>query len=171
MSGLVSTAPRGGRLLLWVVRALRPRTCLELGTGAGFSMAYESAALELNGGGRLIGVEASEDCAALTRETLSAVGLEGSSQILVGRGEERIDDAVQAMGPLEFAYEDEDHRPAATIAVADRLIEALAPGGVLLIDDIHLAWSGMHRAWRAIERDPRLAVAADCGKTGVCVRG
>ena len=107
----------------------------------------------------------------MTRETLAALGLDGSSEILVGRGEDRIDEAVEALGPIQFAYEDEDHRPSATIAVADRLIDALAPGGVLLIDDIHLAWSGMYRAWRAIEKDPRLAVAADCGKGGVCVRG
>jgi predicted O-methyltransferase YrrM len=166
--GPVSTGVNWGRAMLRLVRALRPSSCVEVGSAAGFSAAYQAAALELNGGGRLISIEASPECAAIARETLSALGLE-RAEVLVGRGEERLREAVDEAGPFQLAFQDDDHRRSGTIEMADRLVDSLSPGGALLIDDVHLS-IGMRRAWRTVARDPRFAVAAGCGKVGVGVR-
>jgi predicted O-methyltransferase YrrM len=166
--GPVSTGAPWGQVLMRLVRILRPQACIEIGAAAGFSAAYQAAALELNGGGRLVTIESSPECAALARETLSSLGLE-RAEVLVGRGEQRLPDAFAEAGPFQLAFQDDDHRRRGTLGLADLLIESLSPRGVLLVDDIGLS-AGMRRAWRALAADSRFSVAADCGRVGVGVK-
>src|SRR5215218_306872 len=49
----ISLPPVWGLFLMRLVRELRPRSCLELGTGLGISGAYQAASLELNRAGEL----------------------------------------------------------------------------------------------------------------------
>jgi predicted O-methyltransferase YrrM len=168
LAQIASTRSARGLFLMELVRALRPSSCVEIGSAAGFSAAYQAAGLEINGSGRLICIEASADCAAIVRETLSTLGLD-RAEVLVGRGPERLGEAAESSGPFQLAFLDDDHRRAGTIEMADLLIGALAPGGVLLIDDIRLS-VGMRRGWKAVSQDPRLRIASDLGGMGVCVR-
>jgi predicted O-methyltransferase YrrM len=168
LASISSTRPPRGLFLMGLVRSLRPSSCVEIGSALGFSAAYQAAGLEINGSGKLVCIEASADCAGLARETLSTLGLE-RAEVLVGRGAERLGEVAESSGPFQLAFLDDDHRRAGTIEMADLLIEALAPGGVLLIDDIRLS-RGMLRGWKVVSRDPRLSTASDLGRMGMCVR-
>jgi predicted O-methyltransferase YrrM len=168
LASISSTRSDRGLFLMGLVRALRPSSCVEVGSALGFSAAYQAAGLEINGSGQLICIEASADCAEIARETLSTLGLE-RAEVLVGRGTERLREVAESSGPFQLAFLDDDHRRAGTIEMADLLIEALAPGGVLLIDDIRLSMA-MRRGWKVVSRDPRLSTASNLGGMGMCVR-
>ena len=169
LASVMSTKVPRGLFLMGLVRALRPSSCVEIGSAAGFSAAYEAAGLELNGHGELTCIEASADCAAIAAETLSALGLDVRARVVQGRGSDRIDEFAARSGPFQLAFLDDDHRRAGTLETADPLIDALSPDGVLLIDDIRLS-SGMWRGWKQLREDPRLKFATDLGWSGVCVR-
>lgn len=164
----VSAGAEWGTVMLRLTRALRPTSCVEIGSAAGFSAAYSAAGLELAGSGRLVCIEASADCAGITRETFSELGLQ-RADVLQGRGAERLPDVVEKTGPLQLAFLDDDHRRRGTIDMAGQLLDALSPGGVLLIDNVHHSL-GMRWAWSAVSGDSRLSTAVDCGGIGVCVR-
>lgn len=62
-----------GRYLFALVRALRPKICLEIGTGVGISAAYIIAALAMNREGILWTLEGDADRLALARQHLRAL--------------------------------------------------------------------------------------------------
>jgi predicted O-methyltransferase YrrM len=67
-----------------LLRAIQPAVRLKLGVCLGISVAYQAAALALNGKGRLISIEGSASRAAKARETLQLAGLDHSEVV---RGE------------------------------------------------------------------------------------
>ena len=80
-----------GRLLYMLARATRARTIVEFGTSFGISALHLAAALQDNGGGRLITTEFEPSKAARARENLTAAGLIDLVEIREG-------DALQTLG-------------------------------------------------------------------------
>jgi predicted O-methyltransferase YrrM len=160
-----SKKPHWARLLHNVVRELRPATCLELGACVGISAAYQAAALELNGEGRLITLEGAEPLAARSERTLVELGLDGRASVRAGQFADTLPVVLPELEPLEYAFIDGHHTETATLEYMTRILPHVADEAVLVFDDID--WSpGMRKAWQQIAADPRFALTVDLGTIG-----
>jgi predicted O-methyltransferase YrrM len=161
----MSVPPILGRLLMRLVRELKPRSCLELGTGFGFSGAYQAAALELNGGGRLVTVDVQDAWAGLAREGFSKLRLD-RAEVRAGEPDETLAGALASAAPVDYAFVDADHQEAPTVEAFESLLPRLSAGSVVVFDDIRYT-AEMKRAWRSIGRHPQVAQAVRVGRLGI----
>lgn len=163
----VSKPRRWALLLFHLVRGLRPRVCIEMGTCVGVSAAYQAAALRLNGDGRLITLEGALPLAELAAGNLKELGLD-HARVVPGRFQDTLEGVLQEHAPVDFVFVDGHHDEHATLGYFGRVVPHLAAGAVLVFDDI--SWSaGMARAWSSIASDPRVAHALDLGAVGLCI--
>ncbi len=168
LAGTASIHRPWGALLLRLVRELEPRSCIELGTAIGISGAYQAAGLELNEIGRLLTLEGSPQLAELARETFDRLSL-SHVEIRVGALADTLGEALAEAAPLDLAYLDAGKSRAGLLRQLDLLLPQLAPGAVVVIDDIH--WSReMAGAWRTIRRDRRWEPAIDLWRVGLLRR-
>jgi predicted O-methyltransferase YrrM len=149
----ISLPPILARLLLHLVRELRPRACLELGTGFGISTAYQAAALELNGAGELVSLDVA-DMTELAGLGLTRLGLDSRVELIPGLLEDTLETVIERSPGFDYALLDADHTEESTVGAFDVILPGIADPGVVVIDDIN--WNAeMRRAWRTIQsRDP-----------------
>lgn len=165
-----STPPLWGRFLFALVRELRPRACLEMGTCIGVSAAYHAAALRLNGSGHLVTLEGAGSLAGIARQTLARLGLESVAEVREGRFADTLSGAIEVHGPFGLVFVDGHHDGRATLDYCAAVSPALGPDGLVVFDDID--WSpGMASAWSAISSAPNVRLAVDMGPVGVCAFG
>ncbi len=156
-----------GIFLMRLVRELRPRSCIELGSAIGVSAAYQGAALELNGSGRLRCVDGSAELARLARQTASALEID-RVEVIEGRFEEVLEEVLASASPVDLAYIDAGKGREHNVQQFERLLPYLAPGAMLVVDDIH--WSReMNRAWREIRSNQRVALSVDLWRLGALI--
>jgi predicted O-methyltransferase YrrM len=156
---------RGALLLMKLLRETRPETCLELGSGVGLTAAYQAAALELNGAGRLITLEGPASIAAVAEQTVAELG-HGRVSVQVGRWQDTLEAVLAAHSPFDVAFIDGHHDRDASIGYFGAILPALSDGAVFILDDIR--WSqGMLEAWVAISAHPRVKAAIDLVDTGI----
>lgn len=165
----MSLPPVIGALLMNLVRALRPGSCLELGTGFGISTSYQAAALELNGRGHIATLDI-DGMHSMARTSIRALGLDSRVELVSGRIEGTLEAAVEAAAPIDYALLDADHNREPTIAAFETLLPRLAPEAVLVFDDVN--WNdGMREAWRAIRRGRRVLAAVTLHRLGIAIVG
>lgn len=165
-----SKPPLWARVLFHLVREFRPASCVELGTNLGVSAAYQSAALRLNGRGRLATLEGAEPVAERARRNLEGLGLGGVATVVTGRFQDTLADVLRRMEPVDYAFVDGHHDEQAALRYFHEMHPYLAEGAVVVFDDV--AWSaGMRRAWSALRADARVRTSVDLGAVGVCVTG
>jgi len=162
--------PVWARILLRLVREFRPERCLELGTSLGVSAAYQAAALELNGSGRLVSLEGAPALVEVAWRHLEELGLAPRVSLFAGRFRDTLGGVLASEAPIDYAFVDGHHDGDATIAYFEQLLPAAADGAVFVFDDI--SWSrGMQQAWRTVSAHPRVRLPVDLFKVGVCVLG
>ena len=173
-----ATGPAWGRFLFGLARGLRPRRVLELGTNLGVGAAHLAAALALNdadgprGGapGRLVTLEGAPALAALAGEHLRGlghgVGAGGRVEVVVGPFAETLP-GVAASGPFDVVFVDGHHEPQAALGYLGTLAGALAPGAVVVLDDVEPG-RPVRRAWRHL-RQTTPAPAFYAGRYGLIV--
>jgi len=155
------------KVLFKLVRQLRPTIAVELGTCLGISAAYQAAAAQLNGQGRVITMEGSAYRAALSRKHLESLGLSNAT-VVTGIFEDTLDSALSKNSPIDYAYIDAHHDEEATIKYFQQFLPYLTDECVLIFDDI--AWSaGMRRAWQTVQAHSSIALSIDLISMGVCV--
>lgn len=165
----VSKPRAWARLLFHLVRELEPDICVEMGTCVGISAAYQAAALQLNGNGRLITLEGARPLARLSEDNLVGLGLE-NARVVPGRFQDTLGDVLAEHAPVDFVFIDGHHDELATLGYFEQARPHLAPGAVLVFDDI--AWSaGMARAWTAVTEHPDVALSVSLGAMGICSVG
>lgn len=154
-------------LLFKLVRKLKPKVGVELGTCLGISAAYQAAAQQLNGYGKFITLEGAPALASLSEGHLQSLGLENAS-VVPGRFLDTLESALQANAPIDYAFIDGHHDERATIDYYRQFLPHLTEESVLIFDDI--AWSdGMQRAWRTLEHDKHVALSINLRNVGICV--
>jgi predicted O-methyltransferase YrrM len=160
--------PRDAATFLFsLLRRVRPRRVLELGTSLGISAAYQGAALRLNEVGSMITVDASAERMAVAREVLARLELDRVVETRLGRFDDVLPELL-ASEPVGYAFVDGNHTEEATLSYLEQIHTALEPPGVVVFDDI--TWSdGMKRAWSRLRDDSRLAGHAEVHGMGVCV--
>jgi predicted O-methyltransferase YrrM len=155
-----------GRFLFTLVRTHQPQACLELGTCLGISAAYQAAALTCNGTGILTTIEGAERYAQIAQEQFAALGLK-NVRALVGRFQDVLPEVLAtAEKPFDYVFIDGHHDGAATQRYFETIGPRLAPGALVIFDDIQ--WSTMRAAWRVIRRDPRVEDSVDLLTMGIC---
>jgi predicted O-methyltransferase YrrM len=160
-----SATDRRALLLLRLVRELKPRTCIELGTSVGISGCYQAAALKLNGAGKLITLEGADSVASVAIRNFANLRLD-NVEVFRGRFEDTLSKALSANSSVDYAFIDGHHDEAATVKYFYAFIPALADIATIVFDDIN--WSdGMKRAWDAIRRHKRVRASVDLGSIGV----
>jgi predicted O-methyltransferase YrrM len=165
-----SIAPVWGGFLMRTVRELSPRSCLELGTGFGFSAAYQAAALELNGTGTLTTVERDEGLGEIAKEGLSRLGLDRRVEFRLGSIDDSLSDVLEDADRIDYAFLDADHSESATLAHFATLLPHLRGGSIVVLDDIN--WSdGMRQAWRSIARNELVSTWVELRRVGIVVIG
>ena len=166
---LRSVRPVWGHLMFNLVRALRPLISLELGTAVGLSGAYQGAALDLNGGGRLLTLEGSAGVSSLAARNFAQLGLarvEGRT----GLFRDTLAPALEDLRLVDFAFIDGHHDENATVAYFEQILPYVPTERVVVFDDIN--WSeGMKNAWQVIQQHERVATAVDVRKLGICLIG
>jgi predicted O-methyltransferase YrrM len=156
--------------LYFLVRELRPRVVLELGTGHGQSGLHIIEALEANGYGHFHTVELDA-----TRRTLALSAFErycpGSSRVTSIQSS--VADALPALAaelaPIDLVYEDGPHTAEVTLDTFERTIDYVRPGGLYIVDDIN--FRDQELAWAAIRNDDRVGASLEINaRFGLCVR-
>ena len=164
-----SISPLWGRFVMRLVRELGPRSCLELGTGLGLSGAYQAAALELNGAGSLVTVDAHE-VGRIAERGHASLGLERRIGLRAGPIDEIVPGLLDEIAPVEFAFLDAEHSEAATVRHFDLVRPHLAEGAVVVLDDITQT-EEMRRAWRAVIGRQDVSLALALRRVGIVVVG
>ncbi|MCW2522088.1 MAG: hypothetical protein JWO63_423 [Frankiales bacterium] len=160
-----SKKPHWAYLLFRIVRALKPESCLELGACVGISAAYQSAALELNGRGKLVTLEGADVLAARSERTLEELGLDQRASVRLGPFADTLESALTDLAPLDYAFIDGNHIESATIEYMEKMLPRVSSEAILVFDDIY--WSeGMRRAWKTVAADERFALTLDMGTIG-----
>lgn len=154
-------------LLLKLVRTAKPTACLEMGTCLGFSAAYLTAALEMNGEGKLITLEGAAPLAELAGRHLATLELD-RVEIRIGRFQDTLDAVLREAGPFGFAFIDGHHDGDATVAYFEQILPSLTNNAVVVFDDI-LWYESMQTAWRQIASHANVRIAVDLGVMGICV--
>ena len=116
---------------------------LELGSCGGVSGAYLATAPSCE---RFVGVEGSPALATAAGEALAT--LHPGAIVLEGLFEERLDDAVAALGGrVELVFVDGERRAEGLTELVRRLQPVLGEEGTLAVDDVRVTRE-FHRAWR-----------------------
>jgi predicted O-methyltransferase YrrM len=121
--------PESAELLAVLIRATQAERLLEIGTSNGYSTIWLADAAEATGG-ELVSVEVDAERTALARENLERAGL---------GAELRTEDAATTLSQAEdaaygFVFLDAE-RPAYASYWPD-LVRTLAPGGLLVVDNV-----------------------------------
>ena len=162
-----SLPPLWGRFLTRLVRELRPRACLELGSGLGLSALYQGAALELNGRGELATMDF-HPAARIAERGLVGLGLDGRVRFEFGDIDERLGPLLARLGPVDYALLDADHSEEATVRHFEAVLPHLAGSAVVLLDDITQT-AEMRSAWNRVAAHDRVAVAVGLRRMGALV--
>jgi predicted O-methyltransferase YrrM len=157
-------------VMLKLVRALRPASCVEMGTLLGVSGAYQGAALEINDHGRMVTLDGAATLAACAAGHFRELGLH-RIETRVGPFESILGDVMRERRPVDFVFADGHHDGDAIVGYFHAMLPHLAPRAVLVFDDI-TASPDMARGWATIKEHAAVLGAVDVGLAGLCwVRG
>ena len=141
-----------------LVRHLRPRRVLELGTDIGRSALYMMTQLPPEG--------ALETVEAGTQETVDLAPFKGDPRLKVIRADDTSEACLRELNlmpehfmtrPIDLLFADSVHTFEHTMGVFTTYRPFMRPGGIMVFDDIHLD-PGMELFWRSV-MEPKV----DCG--------
>ena len=87
--------------------------------------------------------------------------------VRVGPIDERLAAELDGPEPLDFAFIDAEHQADATLDQFAAILPSLAPGAVVVVDDVD--WPEMRRAQAAIGSHPRVSTSVSVGRLGFSV--
>lgn len=165
----VSKSPKPALLLFLLVRALKPKNIIELGTNVGISSAYISAGLQGSELAiRITTLDASPYRQRLAKEVHRNLGLNNISYVQ-GLFTDTLRTTLEALGLVDLAFIDGHHQYQPTLDYFEDILKFSSPDAVFVFDDIR--WSdGMKKAWTQIQSDERLGLIVDLDSVGICAR-
>lgn len=153
--------------LFHLVRAVQPERVVEMGACVGISASYIAAALEANGKGRLVTLEGDPTLSELTQETLAALGLGRRAECVCGPFESTLKTSLERMRPVDLLFHDGAHEAWCYLDDFETMRPYLAPGAVVIYDDIRWGDTDTIGAWRQIVAHEQVKGSLDCGPIGV----
>ena len=162
-----SSFGRKGRILSTVVRFGRSQRCLELGTAYGMSALFILSALKANGGGHLTTLEGLEPQFSLASATLKdRYGDMVSCHF--GMTQNALPRLARSLEQIDLLFHDAGHSREEYLRDFNPVADILAPGAIVLIDDIR--WEDprfsaqpaeTYQGWREIVAYPRVRRAVE----------
>lgn len=153
--------PRYARLLFRLALHLHCRHILELGTSLGLTTLYLAAAPAA----RVFTVEGNAALAALARENFQQLGAENIC-LMESSFADALKKVFADLSGADLVFLDGDHRFAAVQHYFQLLLPHLHERSVLIVDDIN--WSTeMRKAWREMQRHPRVTMSFDLYRLGL----
>ena len=131
--GRMVAGPEVGALLNLLVRELRPRRVLELGTFTGYSTLWMASALPE--GGRLDTLEINDELEDLIREAFRRAGVEDRVRLVIG---DALDILPMVDETYDLVYIDANKRD--YVAYYQEVINLVRPGGLIVADNV--LWDG-----------------------------
>jgi predicted O-methyltransferase YrrM len=142
---MASSFARTGRLLGAIARFARSRRALELGTAYGMSALFLLEAMQhWSGGGHLTTLEIAELPFALS-STLLAARYGERVRCIRGAMPDALPEALAGIDKIDLVFHDAEHSGSAYVRDFAALLPALAPGSIVVFDDIR--WD--NRRWVA----------------------
>ncbi|MBL8659449.1 MAG: class I SAM-dependent methyltransferase [Rhodospirillales bacterium] len=158
------------RVLAAAVRFMRPTRCLEIGTAYGLSAAIIAFAQQrVVPEGRLLTIEIGEIQHRLSAALLAEL-FGDRIECCRGATQAVLASAVMRMAPVDFVFHDGGHSGEAYVRDFGNMVDALAPGAVVVFDDIR--WqnrfapgteSRCYEGWREVAAHPRIEAAIEVG--------
>ena len=131
--GRMVAGPEVGALLNLLVRELRPRRVLELGTFTGYSTIWMASALPE--GGRLDTLEINDELEDLIREAFRRAGVADRVRLIIG---DALDVLPMVDETYDLVYIDANKRD--YVAYYQAVIDLVRPGGLIVADNV--LWDG-----------------------------
>jgi len=153
-----------GRLLSSIVRFCRPAECLELGTAYGMSTRFILGTKPCL---HLTTIEGHQPTHARTSSEL--IARYGSAvDCRLGFTADVLPELAPSIAPIDFMFHDAAHTEQDYIRDFSLIVDSLAPGAVILIDDIrwedprfHKGPANTYRGWQAIAGHSRVRHAVE----------
>lgn len=139
----VETTEQIGKFYASLVRTLRPRVIVELGTAFGVSGMYWLSGLQENQFGKLHTFEVNDKWAEIARTNLASVG--NRFRLWQGLFEDCMEEALGNQ-KIDIAFIDGVHTSEWVIPQVSLIKERLAPGGIVVLDDINFS-KDMESCW------------------------
>lgn len=155
----VRTSPALGALYARMVMARRPSVVVEFGSGFGVSGMYWLLGLEAVSRGTLFTFEPNAGWYPLACENLSSVS--DRFVATLGTFEDHVDRVVDGR-PIDVAMIDAIHTREAVMSQYGLLAERMAPGGIVVLDDID-ASPEMTQCWLDLARSSDVRASARLG--------
>lgn len=152
----VLTSEKYAQLLFRLVRYLKPKTVLELGTSLGITTLYLAEAVKNT---EIVTVEGSPELARLAIQNFMRLGyrnieLKNSEFDLV------LPKILNELRTLDFVFFDGNHRKEATLRYFEMCLPNINNNTIFVFDDIH--WSQeMESAWNEIKKHNQVKATID----------
>lgn len=153
---------RYASLLFRLGNFLQARRILELGTSLGVTSMYLSAVSTAE---EVVTMEGSPAVADQAEAAFRAHGLD-KLRLVRGNFDDQLPKVLRAMGQVDVAYVDGNHRKKPTLDYFNQILPLLPNEGCIVFDDIH--WSReMEEAWSEICADHRVTLTIDLFAIGL----
>ena len=163
---IASKSPFWSLLLFNIISEYKPKIALELGTCLGISAAYQTAALTIYSGGKLITMEGSAALVEKSRQHFTYLGLL-NVEIVEGRFSDNLKNVLEQNQPIDYVFIDGHHDHDSTINYFETILPFLSEKAIVIFDDI--SWSkGMKSAWKKIIKNQNLKIIFDLRSIGIC---
>ncbi|MGH7582176.1 MAG: O-methyltransferase [Gemmatimonadales bacterium] len=156
----VRSQPVMGRFFAWLAASRKPGLVVEFGSAFGVSGMYWLAGVRAAGAGRLLTFEPNRAWQPIAAENLRQI--DGNFTAVQDTFEAAIDRYLQAGEKIDIAFIDAIHTGDFVRSQVELLIARLAPGGLILLDDINFS-ADMTDCWNRLAADSRIVASAALG--------
>jgi predicted O-methyltransferase YrrM len=152
-----------GRLLYALVKYLKPKNILEIGTSIGISSAYMALGNEQATITTLEGCPSLVKTAQQIHKTLNLHRI----KIIEGEFSETLSKALTEMPTVDLVLFDGNHTLPATLYYFETCLPYASENTVFVFDDIY--WSSeMCKAWEIIKKNKHITLTIDIYRLGIC---
>lgn len=158
---VAGTYGKYGKLLTRIIQKYNFQSILEVGTSVGLGTAYMAAA------SKDVSIDSIEGCGETYSFAKENLELMFPGQVKCHHSDfDVFFDKLDNRKYYDLIFIDGNHRKEPTLKYFNILKKHLAPGGLLIFDDIH--WSEeMENAWGMIKKDEEITVTIDLFRFGI----
>ena len=157
----VTNTPAHGQLLYRIIKYIKPKKMLELGTSLGITTYYEASACKHE---KFISLEGCPQTAAKAVSFFEQNKL--NVTVRIGDFQNTLLKALQDLEAVDYIFFDGNHQENATVNYFETCIPFITNDTIFIFDDIH--WSAeMESAWEKIKMHPKTKMSLDLFHLGI----
>jgi predicted O-methyltransferase YrrM len=156
IASLSLTSRRKAERLFRLARFMNAGRILEIGTSLGITTSYLAMA---NRHARVITLEGCPELCLKARNHFERLEL-GNIELVEGRFEDTLENALEKLGGADLVYFDGNHRKEAMLDYFSKVLPFISNDTVFVFDDIHSS-TGMEQAWEEARQHESVTVSLD----------